>query len=48
MCYCKEKEHWARDRPKKKKKGNGGSLKLEKRLCFILPHPPVQSKLESS
>jgi hypothetical protein len=36
--YCKEKGHWMRDCLKKKKRGNGSFLKLEKRLCFIFPH----------
>ena len=31
----KKKGHWVRDSPKKKKRGNDGSLKLEKRLFHI-------------
>jgi hypothetical protein len=33
---CKEKGHWARDCPKKKR-GNGGSLKLEETVFHIPP-----------
>jgi hypothetical protein len=36
--YWEKKRHWARDCPKKKKRGNGGS-EARKEILFYIPSP---------